>query len=1281
MNIVKEINRINDAELKLGTTASWHDDYKDSAYIFAGGLNTELTEGDVVTIFSQYGEIMDINMPRDKETGKPKGFAFLMYEDQRSTTLAVDNLNGAKVLERTLRVDHVRNYKQPKTKGENGEWHEAEEQSFNAKPEIITGENEESESSESSGPEIDPEDPMRDYLLEKRREEKALKKKSKSKGKGKHKDETPEERRARKARKKEKKEKKERRKAEKSEGMREVEKLLESLGGRDVGRGRSHSPSQTPERRRHHSRSSRTPPSRQLGIKSTTQIRNIEAASLPPTYTQRLTSLFHSFGKSSPHFLIIYVAKVSDCISPDPANTLTDRINIALNSSSDGYILKLCPSTQYLLQAPILFAFPNQEISTVGYPTDDTRATVVVNGPVSNGAGHTTAVDGTCTTCSGVKLRNIQIDGARGDASPTNGGANIEMGGSNSGQVIEYVRSFNPRSWSCLHISEGNLDCEGATIQNNDIGPCGVDTFQQWADGISVACQNSVVRNNMIEDPTDGGIVLFGSPGTQVYNNTIWAVNQTLLGGINLVDYMPWNGNFSNVVVYNNTILGGFATDRADAGDTKGENKEDVIVKIGIAIGPMTWFGDRYGKNVTSGGTVKENRFSGAFSYAIALTSATNFVVENNVLFDNTSFIGSRGPNCSSDDVTPTPAAFVIDQNTVSSSTTQSDFTSIQDGNSLTCVLPPDGGDFWPYGGGTGEQAPGSGGSGSSAGRNAGIALGIIFGILFVAISTWLIRVHGPGSDIDTLCVVPKHVSREDFFEVFEPMLRDFEGATEVAGVPEAYVPIITANINGIPLDFLMARLALSTIPEDLSLQDDNLLRNIDERCVRSLGGSRVANAILELVPNVQVFRDSLRCIKLWAQRRAIYSNVNGFFGGVAWAMLVARICQLYPNAIAGAIVSRFFIIMYQWSWPQPVLLKQIEEGPLQVKVWNPKLYPSDRSHRMPIITPTYPAMCATHNVTASTQMITTEEFKRGADIVDKVIVGSASWSELFTKHDFFHKYRYYLQIIASTGNADLQIKWSGTVESRIRQLVMKLEYVDSLMLAHPFVKGFDQVSYCISDEEVRAVAQGDISETIAKRKKEDIEGKEGAGPVYTTTFYVGLAVEPKQPGSVGPRRLDISYPTTEFTKLVKMWEKFDESTMGIVVRNIKSSSLPDNVFDPGERQPKPAQKRTKGSSKSSNTSPEMPSSKRIRTLVPPSKYLISPQLVICDSLIRSNNSSKEQPTTPTATTANANGSIPPLSVTPVVETAGAFAPKDPADIKSPQLPLGENAAIATSVQ
>lgn len=90
MNVVKEIERINAREAQLGITgdASWHAAYKDSAYVFVSGLDFDMTEGDIICVFSQFGEIVDVNLVRDKKTGKSRGFCFLAFEDQRSTILA-----------------------------------------------------------------------------------------------------------------------------------------------------------------------------------------------------------------------------------------------------------------------------------------------------------------------------------------------------------------------------------------------------------------------------------------------------------------------------------------------------------------------------------------------------------------------------------------------------------------------------------------------------------------------------------------------------------------------------------------------------------------------------------------------------------------------------------------------------------------------------------------------------------------------------------------------------------------------------------------------------------------------------------------------------------------------------------------------------------------------------------------------------------------------------------------------------------------------------------------
>ncbi|KAJ3113603.1 polynucleotide adenylyltransferase, partial [Physocladia obscura] len=100
---------------------------------------------------------------------------------------------------------------------------------------------------------------------------------------------------------------------------------------------------------------------------------------------------------------------------------------------------------------------------------------------------------------------------------------------------------------------------------------------------------------------------------------------------------------------------------------------------------------------------------------------------------------------------------------------------------------------------------------------------------------SYRLGVHGQASDIDTLCVAPKHVLREDFFTDMLEMLAARPEVASIQAVTDAYVPVITFTFDGIEIDLLCARLALPTVPDDLDLADDNLLKNLDERCVRSL--------------------------------------------------------------------------------------------------------------------------------------------------------------------------------------------------------------------------------------------------------------------------------------------------------------------------------------------------------------------------------------------------------------------------------------------------------------
>ncbi|KAI2383092.1 polynucleotide adenylyltransferase, partial [Ophidiomyces ophidiicola] len=489
-------------------------------------------------------------------------------------------------------------------------------------------------------------------------------------------------------------------------------------------------------------------------------------------------------------------------------------------------------------------------------------------------------------------------------------------------------------------------------------------------------------------------------------------------------------------------------------------------------------------------------------------------------------------------------------------------------------------------------------------GRKKGLsqaAIDVAGGKIFT-FGSYRLGVYGPGSDIDTLVVGPKHVAIEDFFADFPPILEQMapKGSIEkLTPVPDAFVPIIKLELSGISIDLIFARLVVHSVPLGLDLKNKELLRGLDEREIRCVNGTRVTDEILELVPQQKTFRLALRAIKLWAQSRAIYSNVVGFPGGVAWAMLVARVCQLYPQATGSVVVGKFFRIMNQWGWPQPVLLKPIEDGPLHMKIWNPKIYHGDRFHLMPIITPAYPSMCATHNISLSTKAVILRELKRGGDIVDKIFLGQHRWNDLFGKHTFFSKdYKYYLSITASSSTKEAESVWSGLVESKLRHLVLALDRKSSFEIAHPFPKGFERVHNCKDEKEAEIVKSGSTQfqvkgiKTATTDETNDpvhvaaTENERGAihmpetgavssSTIYTTTYYIGLELKPLAPGA--SRSLDISSETQMFKNMCTSWAQYQPGINDLTITHVRSYDLPEDVFRPEEIRPvRPKKKGTK---------------------------------------------------------------------------------------------------------
>lgn len=73
--------------------------------IFVGNLDFRATKEEVEALFAQIGKVSDVYLPSDRETGRPRGFAFVTYESADDAQQAITKYNGYEFSGRALRVN------------------------------------------------------------------------------------------------------------------------------------------------------------------------------------------------------------------------------------------------------------------------------------------------------------------------------------------------------------------------------------------------------------------------------------------------------------------------------------------------------------------------------------------------------------------------------------------------------------------------------------------------------------------------------------------------------------------------------------------------------------------------------------------------------------------------------------------------------------------------------------------------------------------------------------------------------------------------------------------------------------------------------------------------------------------------------------------------------------------------------------------------------------------------------------------------------------------------
>lgn len=76
--------------------------------IYVGNLPFEVTQDDLSKVFSEYGTVKRVQLPTNRETGRPRGFGFVEMETEAAETAAIEALDGSEWMGRELKVNKAK---------------------------------------------------------------------------------------------------------------------------------------------------------------------------------------------------------------------------------------------------------------------------------------------------------------------------------------------------------------------------------------------------------------------------------------------------------------------------------------------------------------------------------------------------------------------------------------------------------------------------------------------------------------------------------------------------------------------------------------------------------------------------------------------------------------------------------------------------------------------------------------------------------------------------------------------------------------------------------------------------------------------------------------------------------------------------------------------------------------------------------------------------------------------------------------------------------------------